>query len=166
MPILRPKMFAFIRPLAICLVFPLTCLLTTGCGSNRLATARVAGVVTWNGKPVEAGTITFYPEKGRPASGRIQPDGSYTLTTFNAGDGAILGAHRVTIEATAVTSAEPSPKSSDEEVRQVLSGTSHRGKPAVRWLAPKKYSSLETTPLTAEVKPGPNTINFDLLDKP
>jgi len=41
--------------------------------------------------------------------GTIEPDGSYRLTTFDSGDGALLGRHRVTIEATRIVRA-PLPK--------------------------------------------------------
>jgi hypothetical protein len=34
---------------------------------------------------------------GKAAVGRIQPDGTYTLTTFEDADGAIVGEHWVTI---------------------------------------------------------------------
>ena len=91
----------------------------------------------------------------------LDADGHYTLTTFEAGDGALLGHHRVTIDAHRVTGGPP-PEAFD------LPG-SHRDKlpagpvPAkVEWLVSQKYSDLATTPLTAEVKSGGNVINFDL----
>ena len=74
-------------------------LLLGGCGSGLPERGKVTGKVTFNGKPVPEGTVTFYPQTGRSASGRIQPDGTYTLTTFDEGDGAIVGSHEVTIEA-------------------------------------------------------------------
>src|SRR5207248_10914062 len=56
----------------------------------------VHGKVTYNGKPVDSGTVTFNPilgkggETGQNATGQIESDGSYEMTTFNTGDDAIL----------------------------------------------------------------------------
>jgi hypothetical protein len=133
-------------------------LLVAGCGGpSRPATAPVTGRVTYAGKPVPLGQIMFYPEKGRPAMGAIGADGTYRLTTFANGDGAMPGRFRVTIQAMRVTG-PPAPKSLDEELRGIGGG----GKTTTEWLVPEKYSHQESTLLTAEVKPGSNTINFDL----
>lgn len=72
-----------------------------GCSSNgRLKTAVVSGKVTFNGKPVPNGTVLFIPETPGPtATGEIGPDGSYALTTYQKGDGAVLGKHKVVISA-------------------------------------------------------------------
>jgi hypothetical protein len=130
----------------------------TGCGDKRPAVAPVSGRVTCQGKPVVAGRIMFYPENGRPAVGQIGPDGTYQLTTNPEcpGDGALLGRHRVTIEATRLVGGRQ-PKSFADEQRAFNAGV-----PNIEWLVPEKYSRLETTTLTAEVKPGDNVVNFDL----
>ena len=63
--------------------------------------ARVKGRVTYQGKPVPKGTITFQataPE-GRNATGQIDPDGYYTLQTEEPGDGALVGSYLVAISA-------------------------------------------------------------------
>ena len=46
--------------------------------------------MTYEGKPVPKGTITFQADdpKGRNATGQIDPDGNYTLQTEKPGDGA------------------------------------------------------------------------------
>lgn len=126
-----------------------------GCGPGRPATATVQGKVTYQGKPVVEGTIVFYPEKGRPATGTLAPDGSYRLTTFDANDGAMLGPHRVTIEARRITPTMI-PAGDDPE-----SAGAH-GPPKVEWLLPEKYAGRDSSPLTAEVKPGRNDIDFDI----
>ena len=61
--------------------------------SDRLPTAPVSGVVTLDGQPLEMGSVTFVPQDGsrRPATGRIQSDGSYRLGTYDDDDGALLG---------------------------------------------------------------------------
>lgn len=137
-----------------------------GCGPRMPQTVPVHGKVTWNGKPLTTGTITFHPAQGRTATGQIQPDGAYTLMTFKPGDGALLGSHKVTIEAMASAAAPTTapPKSRDEEIRRALSGQGARAEQvmAVQRLVPEQYSSQDTTPLSREVKPGQNVIDFNL----
>src|SRR5689334_16609887 len=89
-----------LRLAAITLPVVLTFAFVAGCGSGRPTVALVRGQVTIDGKPVKAGRVMFYPVEGRAATGPIQPDGNYTLTTYDAGDGALLGSHKVTIQAT------------------------------------------------------------------
>ena len=143
--------------------WPLVLLLLAGCGSGHPETAPVSGKITYDGNPVTQGKIVFYPEHGRSATGQIGPDGSYTLTTFDQGDGAVLGKHRVTIKSTRVTGQEQLPKSFAEEVAQ---GQKKDAKPApgaqVQWLVPKEYSTKETSPLRANVKRGGEPIDFDI----
>ena len=63
------------------------------------------GTVTYKGKPLDGGHIVFTPaggkggETGQNATGEINSDGTYEMTTFNTGDGAILGQHIVTVVA-------------------------------------------------------------------
>jgi hypothetical protein len=137
---------------ACCLV------LLAGCGPQLPATAPVHGKITFGGKPVASGKIAFRPTAGRSSLGTIASDGSYTLSTFSPGDGAILGKHHVTIEATKVTGPS-APKSLDEERR---GGADLSTLPQVIWIVPQLYSRTETSPLEANVQPGSNTIDFDL----
>jgi hypothetical protein len=58
----------------------------------------VKGKVTYKGKPLAMGMISFVPDGyGREARGDIQSDGSFVLTTYKEGDGVVAGEHRVTI---------------------------------------------------------------------
>jgi hypothetical protein len=52
-----------------------------GCGSDGTERVPVAGRVMVDGQPLSTGTIRFVPKTGRPASGAIQPDGSFVLTS-------------------------------------------------------------------------------------
>jgi hypothetical protein len=51
--------------------------LTTSCGSQAKGT--VSGKVTYQGKPLPSGFVTFVPEKGAPVYSEIQSDGSYRV---------------------------------------------------------------------------------------
>ncbi len=143
--------------------FLLALTLTVGCGPDRPETLPVSGRVTVDGKPLERGKVVFYPEEGRSSIGAIGTDGSYTLTTFETGDGALPGKHRVTIRSTRVTQPANLPKSFEEELGTRADGPSMMdGKATLESLVPGRYSRRKTTPLTAEVAPGKETFDFSL----
>jgi hypothetical protein len=151
----------FSGPRALLVLVCLPAALLGGCGGPKLG--KVTGKVTYNGKPVTGGKILFYPESGRMALGEIGPDGTYSLTTFKPGDGALVGSHRITIEATKVGpgSMEP-PKTFEEELKGVAPGGKVLVAGKVEWLVPEKYSRVETSGLTRKVEPGENKIDLDL----
>jgi hypothetical protein len=122
------------------------------------------------GKPVTTGAVWFYPAaSGRPAIGEIGSDGRYTLATFAPADGALLGEHRVVIESREINrTLAPAPKAAadlpadlpDYVRRELESSMPIREK--VTWFVPEVYAATATSPLRADVKPGQNTIDFDL----
>ena len=83
-------------PIAIALmvILPLS-----GCGQSSAAipsTYPVKGKVSFKGKPLTNGSIVFEPtDAGKDAYGKIQPDGTFELTTYKEKDGAVVGSHRV-----------------------------------------------------------------------
>lgn len=146
------------------LLLGVACFALIGCGKG-LTLGKVSGRVTVGGKAVPHGTVLFHAADGPAAVGSIQPDGTYTLTTQKPGDGAVVGPHRVTIQATDVgggTLADP--RTIDDELRlpKKIPGGKVLVAGKVTWLVPEKYSRLEASGLTAKVEPGSNTINFDL----
>lgn len=132
-------------PLLRSIALAATLCLVAGCGGGS-GTVPVRGTVTFKGKPVPSGTVTFIPDSGQHATGEIGPDGSYTLTTYKAGDGAVPGSYKVVVVAVQDTSDRL------PEERASLPPP----------IIPTKYTSVATTDLTAQVKDGENTINFDL----
>ncbi|MCG8448800.1 MAG: hypothetical protein MI725_04360 [Pirellulales bacterium] len=71
-----------------------------GCGnSHHLEIAEVEGVITCDGRPVTQGVVIFIPVKGKRATGKIDSEGRYCLTTYSNGDGAIVGLHKVGVVA-------------------------------------------------------------------
>ena len=141
-------MTAFARPFAALAM----CAFLAGCGSSNLA--EVSGRVMLRGQPVTHGTIQFFPERSRPASAEIGPDGRYTLATFQSGDGALVGTHKVTI-----TSSRSIPIGSHAaNVDPEAPGVRYRRE----WDVPSQYAELATSGLTAEVQRGSNVIDFDL----
>jgi hypothetical protein len=70
-----------------------------GCGPGRPATYPVRGTIVFaDGKPVAWGTVEFYSVEDKIAArGQIQPDGTFKLSTYGDGDGAVAGRHLVSI---------------------------------------------------------------------
>jgi hypothetical protein len=71
-----------------------------GCGPSAAVIAplvSVKGKVTYKGQPLAKGVIRFEPigGYGRPASGKLQSDGTYVLSTLKDGDGVVAGKHTV-----------------------------------------------------------------------
>jgi hypothetical protein len=136
------------RFLALCLSATLACLIA-GCATDdpHPATVPVQGKVTYEGKPVPKGTVTFQPEGGRPAVGEIQPDGTYRLGTFGDKDGAIPGIHKVMILA---NTGDPTKMPSSP------------GYVPPKDLIPKKYADLTTSKLEVTVSKDKTAYDFDL----
>jgi hypothetical protein len=75
-----------------------------GCSKSSFDLAPAGGVVTVDGVPFTTGNVMFAPiatgddsRAGRPAMGRLQSDGSFVLSTYEEGDGAVVGEHWVHI---------------------------------------------------------------------
>lgn len=136
-----------------------TAMVLIGCGSDpdKPKLGKISGVVTYKGQPVESGRVVFTPTggggTGQSASGMIGPDGSYTLTTFDEGDGAILGEHVVTVDVTEKDAVSPQPKPD---------GTIDYTMP--KKLGPKKYTSVDTSPARCTVAEGSATFDIKMED--
>ena len=121
--------------------------LAAGCGDSGPKVVPVRGKVTYNGNPVTRGTVTFTPAAGgAPATGEIGSDGTFSMTTFRSGDGAVPGKHKVFI----VAMAEPTD--------QLPESRSPTPPPTI----PVKYTSPATSPLTADVGTTETAVTFEL----
>ena len=143
--------------------------LISGCSGDESGLEKrysVSGKVTYKGELLPKGGITFEPVKpgppaGRHASGTIE-NGYYTLTTSTKDDGALPGEYKVVIVATTVDMTDLAKKSGglihqgDKEFQKVVE--------SAKSLVPAKYTKSETTPLTATVKTGSNTVSLELTD--
>jgi hypothetical protein len=135
-----------------------------GCGPDDGLGKRfpVSGKVTYKNQPVTSGTVNFFPEDpntARPATGEIQSDGSYRLTTQTPGDGAMGGKYKVAISAYEVDKSKTSSPAQGGVADQVVVAQAPR-----KSLIPVKYSGTDASGLTATVAPGSTTFNFDLTD--
>jgi len=145
-------------PAAVMLSFAIV-----GCGGgpSRPPTYPVTGQVTENGKPVAGVDVAFRPENSaggqKPANGKTDSEGRYTLTTFSFGDGAMEGSYRVTLSKLELAEAATVDVDSDDYVPPDASGSI---KPPKNQL-PKKLSDPETSGLTATIDPAAKENVFD-----
>ena len=130
-----------------------------GCGKAKRDRAVVTGKVTYNGEPLRFGTVIFEPETGQYATGAIQPDGTFRMTTRGEGDGVPVGKCKVRFVcfANQDPSAKPVPaESGPMQGEGLVMGPS---------LIPKKYLSSDTSGFIVDVKPGDNEpLVFELTD--
>ena len=83
-------------------------------------------------KDVPQGLVHYLPKtpgSGRQASGRIQPDGSFELTTFKKADGVVPGEYDIAVSA---YSRRPRHRASRLKLAR-------RGVPRPRLMIPEKY---------------------------
>ena len=123
-----------------------------GCGSGELPVAPVEGTVLYNGKPLTSGVVTFLPATGPVATGEIQSDGTFRLSTYGDGDGAVLGKHQVSIGSFRDPTKEEIAKAEGAEPLGSIPVT------------PQKYLTPATRGLTAEVKQQNEPFQFELRD--
>lgn len=106
--------------------------------AKRLATHLAGGFVYFQGSPIPGAVVTLTSDKeakkALKASGVVEADGSFKLSTYKAFDGAPAGSYKVTVAA---------------------------GKSGIKDL-PAMYSSVAKTPLVAEIKAGKNDITLEL----
>jgi len=143
-----------------------------GCGDDGLARRySVSGTVTYLGKPVESGSISFHPsdKKGHSAGGTVT-DGKFYISTVANEDGAVPGHYKVTIASQKQSlreGADPKLKLMYEKARAtggVPIPPQVKKQLKTEHLVPEKYARPETTDLTADVKEQSNWFPFELKD--
>lgn len=127
------------------LLLAIACLLPVGCSPGYPEASPVVGRVTVNGKPLDSGEVQFLSSDGLVATGRIDADGTYRLTTLQPDDGAIPGSHRVSVK---------SQQSAGLGIISFLEPV------------PSRYADPNTSGLTVRVIDGMNRINLELTTAP
>jgi len=102
----------------------------------------VSGTVSYQGKPLPNGTITFYDEANQAVSGHIEADGKYAVSKVAAGKVKIT-----------VTAPMPVFLPGDQMAKKQFVNMPN---------LPARYADAEKSGLGREVKPGIQTIDFDL----
>lgn len=132
-------------------VLALVTLMLSGCGGDI---GRVSGTVTVNGEPISNATIMFYPQEGRASVGKTDESGKYSLTYTKGVTGAKIGTHVVTVSTEVF--AEENRNVDYEETSRMPTVMGRKE------TMPPKYLDRTKSELTADVKSGSNTIDFDL----
>lgn len=122
-----------------------------GCGRSgaEFNVAPVRGKVLYNGQPVTSGVVRFRPTEvagaregvtGKPASGEVKSDGTFVLSTYKDGDGAVIGKHEVSY------------------LPVVKGAETYEDKPE-----PSPYAGLVPKEKVVEVKKGTNEVTIELV---
>lgn len=127
--------------MVICVVVLLAAaVVSLGCGKDKRNIVPLTGKVTFDGKPLQFGAVTILHDHGQPATAVIQPDGTFTMATLGEGDGAVVGKWRVRV--VCYENQDPS-----KTEGAVMLG---------KLLIPERYTDIETSGLTVEVRPDRN----------
>jgi hypothetical protein len=123
-------------------------LVLSGCGNGL---SSVSGNVTLDGKPLRGSesvrvTVMFYPASGRgaPAAAIADENGEYAVATGSK-EGLAPGSYVVTLSAV-------------EFIPSNVPG----GMPGRKVLTPERYANAKESGLSADIKPGRNTFDFEL----
>lgn len=132
-----------IRVMGNCAVIAGLLLAVTGCGGAPAAkpSGKVEGIVTFEGKPVEAGNVSLeLKEGGGGALVALGAGGKFTIPEVPVGN-YLVSVTPVELTPDDVQDGKTAPPSDN---------------------IPEKYRSGQTSELTLEVKQGANTLNIDM----
>jgi hypothetical protein len=133
----------------LCATLVVASSLSSGC-TKKDPGAIVHGKVSYKGKPVETGSVVFFPQTGPVGDGNLQPDGGYRILNREKREGIPPGSYTVVVI------------SGQDQIALRPEDPLYRVEPAI----PLKYTGKTTSPLKYEVKQGDNEINLTLDDKP
>ena len=105
-----------------------------GCGGSGQDVAIVRGSVHYDGQPLTKGAVMFQASSGRLGRGDIQPDGSFEISTYGVGDGAIVGSSRIAVVCARI----------DGDPRSAGGATK-------KWLIPESFGNVGTSRLQCDV---------------
>jgi hypothetical protein len=122
--------------------------MVSGCNEARLPNmVPIRGEVLYKGKPLTEGegTVVYMPTEAggeaRRATGEIRPDGTFTLTTLDPGDGAMKGKYTIVVYCYKPHPGEPTTREGRE--RLLREGGIKRGS-----FIPEKYANAANSGLT------------------
>jgi len=95
--------------------------------------------VTIDGQPLTTGGITVHQAGFRTANSRIEPDGSFRLSTLAEGDGCLVGEHAVSVFPAEII---------DDQTRE--------------YRAPKRYENVETSGLKVNIDQATDSLEIKL----
>ena len=136
---MKPVQYSTYRCLQKAPLLALLFVACLGCSDGRPTRVPVSGTVLIDGKPLERGDVRLHAKNHRVAFGQLGPGGKFQLSTYELGDGCVVGTHPVSITAS-----------------EVLSATS------IRWHAPKKYGNASSSGIVVDVSESMNPVEIQL----
>lgn len=115
----------------------------SGCGKSGPTMVKIKGTIEYKGEPLHSGMITFNPKnpkEGHVAQSEIAEDGTFVLSTFANGDGAVVGDY--IISATSIVDGT--------EVLEKDRGLGIGGKTVI----PERYGDPKTSKLEQSIEVG------------
>jgi hypothetical protein len=137
------------RNVSLVAVIAVLTVVQLGCRGSSME-SEVSGTVTLDGKKLGPGTIVFAPvaDGGKPATGSIESDGSYSMKTSRA-SGLAAGAYQVAVS-----------------IREMPQNVKRGDRPPLgKLLIPEKYEDYRSSGLKYDVAPGRSTINVELISR-
>lgn len=140
------------RTIALCF----SVLVVLGCGAQD-EMVPVAGSVSYQGKPLEYGSVMFQPvgvDNAQPARSKIAADGTFALWTEKPGDGVIVSNCKVRVTAF-------------EAQRTNAAGGQHEEMALGKSAVPKQFQNFATSGIEIQVTPEmqlPLKIDLDEFD--
>lgn len=152
-------MTGLVRPCVVGLPLLLS---AAGCGSEPYKVAPVSGTATLDGKPLANAWVTFMPvgtkenpNPGPTSAGKTDANGRFTLSIEPGRPGAVVGAHKVSVNAAAGEG-----KGEDRDA-----GGTRAAKEKEKEKLPDVYNTRTT--LTFDVPPeGTDKADFPLKSRP
>lgn len=121
------------------LVLTALALVAVGCDDGRPDRVPVSGQVLIDGEPLTHGYVRLVHPTSRPAVGKLDADGRFTLSCYEKGDGAIRGVQQVAIDA-----------------KKPI------GEDRLEWHAPKKYASATTSGIEVEITEPTDSLTINI----
>jgi len=145
------------NPRALLVTAAVVSLFLVGCntGTQNPPTVAASGKVVYQGEAVEGATVQFIPSSpdGKVANATSDAEGTFKLSTFEPGDGAMSGTYKVTVRKLVTVE------------QGIQKDGENAGQPDFvnKDMLPKKYASAGKTPLELDVSAdGENMFEIEL----
>ena len=166
------------RSRVIVVVVPALALTLASCGGTAEGLAPVTGKVVCDGQPAAGAILFFHRQAGEPApppssagvvpSAIVRDDGSYTVESTALGRGAAPGKYNVLIqwpEQGDAAAAGGKTKTATVKGKQVIVAKHDKFDPVPSDRLKGRYADPGKPQLKAEIKPGPNGLDYEITLK-
>ena len=140
-----------------------------GCSSGGPTTYPVSGKVMLDGQPLEGAAVMLKPvDGGSNGYGVAGADGSFDVTTYRQGDGAVPGKHQIIVSLEKIVQPDDlktEAVAGDQEELDDENELAVSDQVEVISLVPARYADFETSGLTVEVGPENLPLLLNLTEK-